>query len=186
MFGLLSGTFQTVQAQEDWNDIHVWSVGKVSPHTNVIPYANEEDIVFLKYQESPFYRSLNGTWKFRAVENPSACPKDFFKIGYDVSEWADIQVPGNIELQGFGTPVYTNMHNEFTSNPPYVPTEFNPTGCYVHDFQVPESWRSRRVVIKFGAVRSAMYLFVNGKRIGYSEDSKTPAEWDITKYVHPG
>ena len=186
MLGLLSITILPVAAQEDWNDLHVFSIGKEPPHANVIPYANEEDIVYLKYQESPYYRSLNGTWKFRAAENPSSCPKDFYKLGYDASEWADIQVPGNIELQGFGTPVYTNMHNEFPSNPPYAPTEFNPTGCYVRDFSVPESWRSRRVVIKFGAVRSAMYLFVNGKRIGYSEDSKSPAEWDISKYVHPG
>ena len=186
MFGLLCGTVHPVSAQEDWNDIHVCSIAKVPPHTNVIPYADEEAIALLKYQESPYYRSLNGLWKFRAAENPSACPKDFFKAGYDVSDWAEIAVPGNIELQGFGTPVYTNMRNEFPSNPPYVPTEYNPTGCYVRNFQVPESWRGRRVVIKFGAVRSAMYLFVNGKRVGYSEDSKSPAEWDITKYVHPG
>ena len=149
MLGLLSSTILPVAAQEDWNDLHVFSIGKEPPHANVIPYANEEDIVYLKYQESPYYRSLNGTWKFRAAENPSSCPKDFYKLGYDASEWADIQVPGNIELQGFGTPVYTNMHNEFPSNPPYAPTEFNPTGCYVRDFSVPESWRSRRVVIKF-------------------------------------
>ena len=82
VFGLLSGAVHTVAAQEDWNDIHVCSVGKVPPHTNVIPYANEGDIVFLRYMESPYYRSLNGTWKFRAVENPSACPKDFFTGQY--------------------------------------------------------------------------------------------------------
>lgn len=184
--GMLIGGGRYSVAQDEWNDIQVWEVAKVPPHANVIPYADEAGIAMLRYYESPYYRSLNGTWKFRAVENPSATPKDWFKPGYETSEWADIQVPGNIELQGFGTPVYTNMHNEFISNPPYVPTEFNPTGCYVHDFQVPESWRSRRVVIKFGAVKSAMYLYVNGKRIGYSEDSKSPAEWDITKYVHPG
>ncbi|MBR3724662.1 MAG: hypothetical protein IKN11_04640 [Bacteroidales bacterium] len=184
--GLLTGWGNDSSAQDDWNDIHVQSVAKVSPHTNVIPYAAEEDIALLKYQESPYYRSLNGTWKFHVAENPHACPKGFYLTDYNVSGWADIQVPGNIELQGFGTPVYTNMHNEFPSNPPYAPTEFNPTGCYVCDFSVPESWRNRRTVIKFGAVRSAMYLYMNGKRIGYSEDSKTPAEWDISKYVHPG
>ena len=97
MFGLLCGTVLPVSAQEDWNDIHVCSIAKVPPHANVIPYADEEAIALLKYQESPYYRSLNGLWKFRAAENPSACPKDFFKAGYDVSDWAEITVPGNIE-----------------------------------------------------------------------------------------
>jgi beta-galactosidase len=159
---------------------------------NVIPYADEEDIAELKYQASPYYRSLNGSWKIKVVENPEACPKGFYEAGFNAEHWDDIDVPGNIELQldhrgkPFGTPVYTNMHNEFESNPPYVPTEFNPTGCYVQDFQVPESWRGRHVFIKFGAVKSAMYLYINGHKVGYSEDSKTPAEWEITKYIHPG
>ena len=173
-------------AQEDWNDLNVYSVNKVSPHANVIPYADVSAIADLRYQESPFYRSLNGLWHFFLAENPNACPKDFFLVGYDVSQWDRIEVPGNIELQGFGVPVYTNTHNEFPSNPPYVPDSLNPTGCYVYDFQVPESWRNRRIFIKFGAVKSAMYLYVNGNRVGYSEDSKSPAEWEITKYVHPG
>ena len=179
-------------AQDDWNDVRVYSVNKVAPHANVIPYADEEAIADLKYQESPFYRSLNGVWKFFMAENPESCPKGFFQAGYDVSHWDDIQVPGNIELQfdgdnkPFGIPVYTNMHNEFPSNPPYAPTDFNPTGCYVHFFQIPDSWRNRRVFIKFGAVKSAMYLYVNGHKVGYSEDSKTPAEWEITKFVRPG
>ena len=202
IFCILSIHGNYVWGQEDWNDVRVSSIGKVPPHTNVVPYADESGIAELRYYESPFYRSLNGTWKFYMAENPDSCPKDFFSVGYDVSAWSDIQVPGNIELQGrrgaganmgqepsgdyFGVPVYVNTRNEFPSNPPYAPTDFNPTGCYVHDFQVPESWRSRRVYIKFGAVKSAMYLYINGRKIGFSEDSKTPAEWDITQYVHPG
>lgn len=186
MFCILAGQTESVKAQEDWNDVRVQSINKLPPHVNVIPYADESAIADLRYYESPFYRSLNGTWKIYLAQNPDTCPKDWFMVGYDVSDWQDIRVPGNIELQGLGTPVYTNTHNEFPSNPPYAPTEFNPTGCYVHDFQVPESWRSRRVIIKFGAVRSAIYLYINGNKIGYSEDSKTPAEWDITQYVHPG
>ena len=179
-------------AQEDWNDVNVYSINKVAPHVNVIPYADEEAIADLKYYESPFYKSLNGVWKLHMAENPESCPKDFYSVGYDVTHWSDIRVPGNIEIQRdkdgnpFGVPIYTNMRNEFPSNPPYAPTDFNPTGCYVCDFQLPESWRSRRTFIKFGAVKSAMYLYINGKKVGYSEDSKTPAEWEITKYVHPG
>ncbi len=181
-----------VRAQEAWNDISVYSINKVSPHVNVIPYADENAVEGLRYRESPFYRSLNGTWRLHMVENPGACPKGFYQLGYDVSGWDEVQVPGNIELQRdsrgkpFGTPVYVNARNEFPSNPPYAPEEFNPTGCYVYDFQVPENWRSRRVFIRFGAVRSAIYLYINGNFVGYSEDSKSPAEWDITRYVHCG
>jgi beta-galactosidase len=192
LFCILSCTTNYSWAQEDWNDVRTYSINKVSPHVNVIPYADEEDIVDLKYQASPYYRSLNGTWKIKVVENPESCPRGFYETGYNVDQWDDIDVPGNIELQldsdgkPFGIPVYTNIHNEFASNPPYAPTEYNPTGCYVQDFQVPESWRGRHVFIKFGAVKSAIYLYINGHKVGYSEDSKTPAEWDITKYVHPG
>ena len=173
-------------AQDAWDDVNTFSLNKVAAHANVIPYADESAIADLRYRESPYYRSLNGTWKFHLAEDPAVCPPNFYDNGYDVSDWADIAVPGNIETQGFGIPVYTNISNEFTSNPPYAPREMNPTGCYVYDFQVPESWRSRHIYIKFGAVKSAMYLYINGIRVGYSEDSKTPAEWDITKYVHPG
>ena len=186
MFGLLVCRTAVLSAQDEWNDLGVWSVGKVPPHAGVIPYADEQGVATLAYQQSPYYRSLNGKWKFHLAENPYACPKGFYEQHFDPSGWDEIEVPGNIELQGFGTPVYTNMRNEFPSDPPYAPTDFNPTGCYVRDFEVPDSWRGRRVVIRFGAVRSAMYLYVNGKKYGYSEDSKTPAEWDITQSIHPG
>lgn len=176
----------TLMAQDAWDDVNTFSLNKVPPHVNVIPYADESAIAELRYRESPYYRNLNGTWKFFLAEDPAVCPPNFYSVGYDVSDWADIAVPGNIETQGFGIPVYTNISNEFPSQPPYAPREMNPTGCYVHDFQVPESWRGRHIFIKFGAVKSAMYLYINGTRVGYSEDSKTPAEWDITKYVHPG
>lgn len=177
---------QPACAQDAWDDLNTFSLNKVAPHVNIIPYADEGDIPELRYYRSPYYRSLNGIWKIRVVDNPDECPKYFFQSDFDASSWDDIKVPGNIETQGFGIPVYANVHNEFPSNPPYAPRDFNPTGCYVTDFQVPESWHGRRVFIKFGAVRSAMYLYVNGTRVGYSEDSKTPAEWDITKYVHSG
>lgn len=183
---LLTNLTSLLMAQDPWDDVNTYSINKVAPHTNVIPYLDEGAIADLRYMESPYYRSLNGTWKFYLANNPDACPKNFYAADFDASQWSDIQVPGNIELQGFGTPVYVNVGNEFPSNPPYAPRDFNPTGCYVYDFQVPESWRSRHIFIKFGAVRSAMFLYVNGTRVGYSEDSKTPAEWDISKYVHPG
>lgn len=173
-------------AQEPWNDLKVMEENKLTPHTLVIPYSDESAIDQLDYYGSPWCRLLNGTWKFKYVDRPADIPNKFFGKKYNVKGWDNIQVPGNIELQGFGVPVYVNTRNEFEANPPYVPTDFNPVGCYVTDFEVPAEWHGRRVVLKFGAVKSAIKLYINGKYVGYSEDAKTPAEFDITKYIVKG
>lgn len=175
-----------VKAQEIadwWNDVSVYQVNKVAPRTNVIPYQDEKGINNLEYRESPYYQCINGKWKFHWVEKPSDKPQGFYAEGYDVSSWNTIRVPSNWELNGYGIPVYINQQNEFPSNQPYAPTEYNPVGCYVHSFNVPAEWEGRNVYINFGAVKSAFYLWINGKFVGYSEDSKTPAEFDITPYL---
>ena len=153
-------------AQPNWNKLSVYRVNKQQPHDRIIP-------------EGDWVRNLNGTWAFRYYENPE-------QATLSPDRWDSIRVPGNIELQGFGVPVYVNMKNEFPSNPPYVPTDYNPVGVYQRDFILPSHWNGRRIMVKFGAVKSAMYLYVNGREAGYSEDSKTPAEWDITRYLHEG
>ncbi len=175
-----------VKAQEIadwWNDVSVYQVNKVAPRTNVIPYQDENGINDLEYRESPYYQCINGKWKFHWVEKPADKPQGFYAEGYDVSSWNTIQVPSNWELNGYGIPVYINQQNEFPSNQPYAPTEYNPVGCYVHNFNVPAEWEGRNVYINFGAVKSAFYLWINGNFVGYSEDSKTPAEFDITPYL---
>ncbi|MDO5341670.1 MAG: glycoside hydrolase family 2 TIM barrel-domain containing protein [Bacteroidia bacterium] len=169
---------------EWWNDVSVFQMNKMKPRTNVIPYSDEKGIENLDYQHSDFYKSLNGNWNFYWVETPSEKPDDFYKLGYDVSAWDKIVVPGNWELNGYGVPVYTNVSNEFPANPPYAPEKYNPVGCYVYDFQIPAKWDGRNVYINFGALKSAFYLWINGKFVGYSEDSKTPAEFDITPYIN--
>ena len=178
-----------VKAQEIadwWNDVSVCEVNKIAPRTNVIPYQDEAGINNLEYRQSPYYQCLNGKWKFNWVDKPADKPRGFFEVGYDVSSWNTIPVPGNWELNGFGIPVYINQQNEFPSNQPYAPTEYNPVGCYVHYFNIPEEWEGRNVYINFGAVKSAFYLWINGNFVGYSEDSKTPAEFDITPYLKDG
>lgn len=167
-----------------WNDLKVYQVNKVAPRVNVIPYSDESGIENLEYQKSSYYRCLNGNWKFSWVETPSLKPEDFYSQGYDVSGWNEIPVPGNWELNGYGIPVYTNVPNEFPANPPSAPEKYNPVGCYVHDFQIPSEWDGRNVYITFGALKSAFYLWINGQFVGYSEDSKTPAEFDITPYIN--
>ena len=169
-----------------WNDVSVCQVNKVAPRTNVIPYEDENGINDLKYMESPYYKCLNGYWKFNWVESPSEKPVDFYKEGYDVSAWDSIIVPGNWEMNGFGVPVYVNQKNEFPSDQPNAPTKYNPVGSYVNTFSVPQEWDGRNVYINFGAVKSAFYLWINGQFVGYSEDSKTPAEFDITPYIKDG
>lgn len=169
---------------EWWNDVSVCQVNKLAPRVNVIPYSDESGIENLEYQKSSYYKCLNGNWKFNWVETPASKPDGFYKQGYDVTDWAEIPVPGNWELNGYGVPVYTNVSNEFPANPPYAPEKYNPVGCYVLDFQIPSAWDGRNVYINFGALKSAFYLWINGNFVGYSEDSKTPAEFDITPYIN--
>ena len=167
----------TMQAQQSlgqwWNDVSVCQVNKVQPRANVMP-------------DSPYCSNLNGDWQFYYVESPDENIGDFYQIGYDSGHWTTMPVPGNWELKGYGNPVYVNVANEFESNPPYAPTEFNPVGRYRHVFNVPKQWKGREIYISFGAVKSAFYLWVNGQFVGYSEDSKTPAEFDLTPYVKVG
>ena len=156
----------TVAQQPHWNNLNVYRTGALLPHDRIVP-------------DGDWHRSLNGRWLFRHYDTPG-------KATLHPDRWDSILVPGNIELQGYGVPVYVNMKNEFPSNPPYAPTDYNPTGVYMRRFGIPAHWQGRRTIVKFGAVSSAMYLYVNGHEVGYSEDSKTPHEWDITRYLHAG
>jgi beta-galactosidase len=136
---------------------------------------------------SPFVKLLNGTWKFKYVRTPEERPTDFFAEGFDASGWDDVQVPSNWERQGFGQAIYTNVTYPFDRNPPMIAgRNGNPVGSYRTTFTVPQEWKSRRLLIHFDGVESAMYLWVNGKEIGYSEDSRTPAVFDITEAVRDG
>ena len=160
---------QNVEVKDWWNDLSVYQVNKMPPRADV---------------RSGDFKILNGNWKFVYCESPKDKIADFYKLDYDASDWGTMPVPGNWELNGYGNPVYVNVANEFKSNPPYAPTEYNPVGQYIHEFEVPKSWAGQNVYLKIGAVKSAMYLWINGQFVGYSEDSKTPAEFDITPYIN--
>ena len=146
-------------------------------------------------EKSAYFLSLNGDWKFNWVKEPALRPHDFFKRDYDDSGWANFQVPANWELHGFGTPIYINTSYEFTGharkntqlNPPFdIPEHNNPVGSYRKKVLVPKNWDGRQVFIHLGAIKSAFFIWVNGEKVGYSEDSKLEAEFDITQYVKPG
>ena len=134
------------------------------------------------------YLSLNGMWKFNWVRDPLDRPIDLYKIDFDDSNWDEIEVPSNWELNGYGVPIYLNHPYEFTyePEPPNIPEGYNPVGSYRKDFNIPGDWDDHRIVIHFGAVKSAFFIWVNGKKVGYSQGSKLPAEFDITEYVKMG
>ena len=147
------------------------------------------------WKNSDYYELLNGTWKFNWVKKPSDRPVDFYKESYDVSGWKDIRVPGNWEVEGertgnnFGIPIYVNTTYPWADKrpvPPAIPHDWNPVGSYRTTFNIPENWDGREIILHFGAVKSAMYVWVNDKKVGYSQGSKLPAEFDITSFIRPG
>ena len=135
---------------------------------------------------SKYFQSLNGEWQFHWVRQPSERPQGFWGSDFDVSDWASIEVPANWELNGFGTPHYVNIQYVFPADQPRIPHDYNPVGSYVKDIRISDDWQGRQVFIYFGAVNSAMYLWVNGEYVGYSQGSKLPAEFNITDEVVAG
>jgi beta-galactosidase len=174
------------RAAQDWENPSILGINKEPAHSHFIPYpdiptamANDPDL-------SSFYLPLNGVWKFHYADKPGDRPTAFYRDDYDVSRWADITVPGNWELQGFGVPIYTDTAYPFPSDPPRIPHDDNPVGSYRRSFAIPDDWEGRRVYLHFGSVKSAMYLWINGNYGGYSQGSKTPAEFDITPFLRRG
>jgi beta-galactosidase len=198
----------SVQAQvPDWENEQVIGINKEPGRATGLPFGDASSAVKAysmrtaddarkAWQLSPFYQSLNGQWKFHWAKSPAERPVDFCKADFDVSKWNDIPVPSNWELQGYGTPIYSNIRYPHLRQPPKivgeVPPDFtaahepNPVGSYRTVFTVSQDWNGRQVFIHFDGVESAFYLWVNGEKVGYSQDSRTPAEFNITKYLKPG
>jgi len=161
---------------------------KIPPRSYFVPFPDEKSALTLWNEESPWYMSLNGNWKFRWTEKTQERPRDFYKPGFDASNWDDMPVPANWELKGYGTPIYVNSSYEWTEDPepPKVPHDTNPVGSYLRKFTLPESWKGKQVFIHLGAVKSGFFIWVNGRQIGFSKDCKTPAEWNITPFLVEG
>jgi beta-galactosidase len=173
----------------DWENPKVFSINTELPHATFVPFPELSQALQLKAKNSPWYKSLNGPWKFNWVPKPADIPANFWLPDYDDSQWKEIEVPSNWEIQGYGIPIYVNSDYEFSPEnpqPPNIPDDDNPVGSYRLFFTVPESWRGLDVFIHFGGVKSAFYLWINGQKVGYSEDSKTPAEFKITPYLKSG
>ena len=183
--------YQGIFAQEkamvnDWENPQVIGINKEKPRASYFAYRNLNNALANKKENSSYFISLNGTWKFNWVRKPADRPKDFYTTDYNISDWKDIKVPGHWELQGYGVPIYTDVSYPFPNNEPFIPHDYNPVGSYKRNFTIPASWDSDDIYIHFGGVRSAMYLWVNGKKVGYSQGSKTPAEFKLNEYLKPG
>jgi beta-galactosidase/beta-glucuronidase len=200
---------------QDWQDPRVTGRNREAPHVPLAPYVDEKSA--LEGVESPFVRLLNGTWRFRWAPNPASAPDGFHEGDFDDTDWDEVNLPGNWQLQGYGQPIYTNVRYPFPIDPRLsaavkkmreeadwddlsavrlpaealdlpldVPTDPNPTGCYRTRFMLPEAWNGRRIYLSFEGVDSAFHLWVNGGVAGYSQDSRLPAEFDISRYLQPG
>ncbi len=169
-----------------WEDQGVFQKNKVEPHAHFIPYASKEQAFAEDKWQSPMLQSLNGTWQFLLSQNPSERPCWFFKNDFDTRKWDKIKVPANWELEGFDYPIYTNVKYPHSRTPPVIQKDYNPVGSYKRTFSIPAAWKGKQVFIHFGAVSSNLKLWINEQFVGYSEDSKTPAEFDITPYLKDG
>lgn len=178
------------QTFKEWQTQKVNAVNRLPMRTSHFPYPSTSDALKATPEESANYMSLNGNWKFKWVENADQRPTDFFRQGYDDSAWDSIPVPGMWELNGYGDPLYVNIgyawRNDFPSNPPAVPVDKNHVGSYRRTVTVPADWKGKQVIAHLGSVTSNVYLWVNGRFVGYSEDSKLEPEFDITPYLRPG
>jgi beta-galactosidase len=177
------------RALEEWEDVRVTGRGTEAPHAWFLPFDSEEGARRANFRDSPWVQSLSGAWKFRWVPKPADRPAGFHEDRYDVSEWVDFPVPANWEVNGYGQPVLLDEAMAFPPyppSPPYVPRDDNPVGSYRRTFRVPASWKGREVILHFGGVNSAFYAWVNGRLLGYSQDSKTPAEFNITGHLRGG
>jgi beta-galactosidase len=193
----------------DWENPGIFNINAEEPHASMISYPDEQGALEADFRSSPNYLSLDGKWKFYYSMTPDDRPFWFFKNDYDIRDWDEIDVPSNWQMKGYDVPVYTNIpfpfvlyretfgirdpkYNKENSGrpekiePPYVTNDWNPVGSYKRTFRVPSDWKNKEIFLNFGAAGSALYVWINGEEVGYSEDSKMPAEFNITRYLRKG
>ena len=181
---LLSIASAWAQERPLWEQPEVFALNKLPHRATLVPYSSSEAAA--QRGASEFVADISGEWKFSWSKRPAERPEGFWAKEYDDSAWSTISVPGNWEILGYGVPIYTNVNYPFPKNPPFIPHDDNPTGCYRHTFELPKGWAERRTILHFESGLAAMYVWVNGKQVGYSEGTKTAVEFDITDYVTEG
>ncbi|HEX2101147.1 MAG TPA: glycoside hydrolase family 2 TIM barrel-domain containing protein, partial [Candidatus Synoicihabitans sp.] len=192
---LLLGLASTA-APPDWENPHVLQINREPARATFVPFASIEEARAGHREGSARYLSLNGTWRFHWAPRPEERLQDFYRTDFDDSDWAELPVPANWEMHGYGTPIYVSAGYAFRIDPPRVtsepPPEYttyqerNAVGSYRRTFVLPEEWREQRIFLHFAGVQSAFYVWVNGERVGYSQGSMSPAEFEITSRLRPG
>ncbi len=183
-----AGNGMDVEKLPYWQDVQVTSVNKEPARTAFMTYTDRDAALSMDYANSKYYKLLNGVWKFFVVEGYRWWPADGPEADVDVWGWQDINVPGNWEVQGFGVRVYVNLNYDFRRydpQPPLLP-EMTPVGVYRRNFEIPAEWLERDIFLHIAGAKSGVYVYVNGKEVGYNEDSKNPAEYLINNYVNEG
>lgn len=184
----------------DWENPEMIGQNKEPAHSTLIPFAtveaarkSPEHADHEANWDTPYYQTLDGDWKFHWVKRPADRPTDFYQVEYDVSAWKTIPVPSNWQRQGYGIPIYTNVKYPYSikikpEEVPGIDHEYNPVGSYRREFTVPAGWieQGREVFLHFDGVKSAFYVWINGEKVGYSQDSMTPAEFRVTPFLKPG
>lgn len=178
----------TAQKKAEWQNEKIASIGREKARTSFVSFSSPEKISINKLSNSKYYMSLDGKWKFKYVDAYKDRPQNFYSLKYDDSSWGEINVPANWEVNGYGTAIYVNHPYEFSPRNPKPPTlpEENPVGSYRKLITIPKDWKGREIFLNIGGVKSGCYVYINGEKIGYSEDSKNPAEYNITKYLKEG
>jgi len=177
---------QVSSDRPDWENPAVFAIGKEPARATGFPFETRDKALAGHRTHSRWFIALNGEWKFAFSPNVDGRPKDFFKADYDVSGWKSIPVPADWQAQGYDQPRYNNITYPFPANRPFIPHETNSVGSYRRDIEVPADWLARDVILHIGAAGSAYYVWVNGEPVGYSEDSKLPSEFNVTKHLHAG
>ncbi|WP_136607943.1 beta-galactosidase subunit alpha [Paenibacillus dokdonensis] len=173
------------QPQNDWENLEVLQRGRLKDHTYFVSYKDETSALTYERGLSPWFRLLNGSWRFYYAASPGLAPAGFQEEAFDDSAWGKLEVPGHWQLQGYGKPHYTDLYYPFPVDPPHVPSD-NPTGCYRRSFHIPAEWAERQIVLRFEGVDSAFHLWVNGQEAGFSQGSRLPSEFDITSLIREG
>lgn len=197
----VSALGETEQSKNDWENQHVLGINKLPAHNFMQRYMNEAEMkADLAYQQpwqtvkSHLRLMLNGQWQFNWVPKPEDRPVNFYKTNFDASSWKTIPVPSNWEMQGYGTPIYTNVTYPIKNVPPLIRgqegytvlDEPNAVGSYRRTFTIPADWKEREIYLHFDGIYSAAYVWVNGKKVGYTQGPNTDSEFDVTKFVKPG
>ena len=168
-----------------WMNPQCVGINNLPPRSNFHGFSSEKEAINADPQDSDWFLSLDGDWKFKLFPKPADLKKSYIFSSYEDSDWSRIKVPGNWTMQGYDKPHYTNVQMPFTDQPPKVPEE-NPTGLYRKTFSLPAGWKNRRTVVHFGGVESSFFLFCNGNNVGFGKDSRTPVEFDITPWIVKG